>query len=117
MPDSMTASTTITAREGGIMTAEVGAITGEVEVVTSLEGEAVTTRVRYAGAEEWYTPEGLEPAAAPDVEDAHAQAVTALGTPAPVASAEDAHDPAPGTAERRDATDPAAGGFGAALDG
>lgn len=117
MTDHTTASTTITAREGGIMTAEVGTITGEVEVSTSLEGDAVATRVRYAGAEEWYTPEGLEPVAGPDVDAAHEHAVTALGSPAPNPAPEDANDPAPGTAERRNATDPAAGGFGAALDG
>lgn len=109
-------STTITAREGGIMTTEVGTITGEVEVATSREGDAIATKVRYAGADEWYTPEGQAPAGA-DVAAAHEQAVTALSTPAPTASAEDAHDPAPGTAPRQDATDPAAGGFGAALNG
>lgn len=111
-------STTITAREGGIMTTEVGAITGEVEVSTSLEDGSPRTRVRYAGAEEWYTPEGL-PADRDGavVASAHEQAVTALSTPAPTAPAVDATDPAPGTAPRRDATDPAAGGFGSALGG
>lgn len=109
-------STTITAREGGIMTVEVGTITGEVEVATSLEGDIASTKVRYAGADGWYTPEGLEPSGV-DVAAAHEQAVTTLSTPAPTASPEDATDSAPGTASRQDATDPAAGGFGSALGG
>lgn len=111
-----TRSSTITAREGGIMTTEAGTITGQVEVVSSLEGDASTTKVRYAGADEWYSPEGLATAGA-DLAAAHEQAVTALSTPAPTASTEDANDPAPGTAPRQDAADPAAGGFGSALNG
>lgn len=105
---------TITAREGGIMTVEVGTITGEVEVMTSAAGEGVTTSVRYTGANEWYTPEGLVPGGA-DLATAHVRAVEDLSSPAPVARTEDPTDPAPGTATRQDATDPLAGGFGSAL--
>lgn len=114
--NATTQSTRITAREGGISTTEVGTITGEVEVATSVSGDTVTTKVRYVGADEWYTPEGLEPTGA-DLAAAHEQAVAALSTPAPTQHAEDANDPAPGTAPRLDATDPAAGGFGSALNG
>ncbi|WP_157063260.1 hypothetical protein [Luteipulveratus mongoliensis] len=48
-------STTFTAPPGGIMTDEVGVVTGEVELSSQLTaaGQAVAT-VRYAGAEEWY---------------------------------------------------------------
>ena len=112
--------TTIDAREGGIMTTEVGTITGRVEVETALDGETPMTRVRYEGADEWYTPEGLTPPTAPDADLAtvHDAAVAELSTPAPSAARaeEDAADPAPGTAPRQDATDPAAGGFGSALN-
>ena len=44
---------------GGVMTEEVGAVTGDLEVLTRLlqEGSA-EVKVRYADAEEWYTVEG-----------------------------------------------------------
>jgi hypothetical protein len=39
----------------GVLTAEVGVITGELELRTSLaDGGALTLAVRYAGAAEWY---------------------------------------------------------------
>jgi hypothetical protein len=51
---SVVASTT-----GGVMTEEVGAVTGELEVATRpLAAEGVAVTVRYAEAEEWYTVEG-----------------------------------------------------------
>jgi hypothetical protein len=43
---------------GGVMTKEVGAITGELELVTRLESQGADISVRYAGAEECYTVEG-----------------------------------------------------------
>jgi hypothetical protein len=40
---------------GGVMTDEVGVITGELELLTNYADDgAVTALVRYAGAEEWY---------------------------------------------------------------
>ncbi|WP_049577053.1 hypothetical protein [Streptomyces sp. SBT349] len=50
---------TFTAPRGGVMTEEVGVITGELELHTDAgaDGELVM-RVRYAGADEWYTPGG-----------------------------------------------------------
>jgi hypothetical protein len=51
---SVVASTT-----GGVMTEEVGAVTGDLEVATRpLAAEGVEVTVGYAGAEEWYTVEG-----------------------------------------------------------
>ncbi|MGK5531225.1 hypothetical protein [Streptomyces sp. URMC 129] len=48
-----------TAPRGGVMTKEVGVITGELELHTSAGADgALHLRVRYAGADEWYTPEG-----------------------------------------------------------
>lgn len=49
---------TFTSTAGGVMTEEAGAITGELELQTTVEGGRLVIRVRYAGAEEWYTVEG-----------------------------------------------------------
>jgi hypothetical protein len=45
---------------GGVMTKEVGVITGELELHTTADPEdgTLTLRVRYAGAAEWYTVPG-----------------------------------------------------------
>lgn len=51
---SIIASTT-----GGVMTEEVGAITGDLEVATHLrEAEGAEVSVRYVGTDEWYTVQG-----------------------------------------------------------
>jgi hypothetical protein len=42
----------------GVMTEEAGAVTGDLEIATRAEGDALEVSVRYAGAEEWYTVEG-----------------------------------------------------------
>src|SRR5215217_3029559 len=53
------ARSTIDSTTGGVMTAEVGAITGELEVATrSLKEGLIEVAVRYTGAEEWYIVEG-----------------------------------------------------------
>jgi hypothetical protein len=65
---------------GGVMTEEVGAVTGELEFLTrpSEAGEeALEALVRYAGAEEWYTITGSPVAAGG--EDHHASHEAALG--------------------------------------
>ena len=50
---------TVVSTTGGVMTEEVGAVTGELEVATRhLAAEDITVTVRYAGADEWYTVEG-----------------------------------------------------------
>jgi hypothetical protein len=49
---------TFTSTTGGVMTREVGAITGELELSTRPAGGTLEVFVRYAGAEEWYTVEG-----------------------------------------------------------
>jgi hypothetical protein len=44
---------------GGVMTEEVGAVTGDLEVATRpLTEEGIEVTIRYVGAEEWYTVEG-----------------------------------------------------------
>jgi hypothetical protein len=49
---------TIMSTTGGVMTKEVGAVTGELEVVTRYRVEDIEVTVRYVGAEEWYTVKG-----------------------------------------------------------
>lgn len=47
------------APRGGVMTREVGVISGELELHTSAEPDGtLLLRVRYAGAAEWYTLDG-----------------------------------------------------------
>jgi hypothetical protein len=45
---------------GGVMTEEVGAITGELELLTRLtpDGDGIEAMVRYAGAQDLYTVSG-----------------------------------------------------------
>lgn len=49
---------TVASTTGGIMTQEVGAITGDLEIATHLLAESIEVMVRYAEAEEWYAVEG-----------------------------------------------------------
>lgn len=44
----------IIAPPGGVMTDEVGVVTGELTLATEVEGDRVVTlRVQYKGADEW----------------------------------------------------------------
>jgi hypothetical protein len=49
---------TIASTVGGVMTEEVGAVTGDLEVATRPRAEGIEVAVRYAGADEWYTIDG-----------------------------------------------------------
>jgi hypothetical protein len=49
---------TITSTTGGVMTGEVGAVTGELEVATRPRSGTIEVAVRYAGADEWYAVDG-----------------------------------------------------------
>ena len=52
-------STPFTAGQGGVMTEEVGVVTGDLELRTVSGGDGVVTaKVRYAGAAEWYRVRG-----------------------------------------------------------
>ena len=53
-------TTDITAGPGGVMTVEVGVVTGELTLRTDLSGGEVTVRVQYKGADEWYTVQGAK---------------------------------------------------------
>jgi hypothetical protein len=70
------------------MTKEVGAVTGELEVVTRHRAEGLEVVARYAGADEWYTVEGspIKPENASslplsELRDLHERVVRHLITP------------------------------------
>ncbi|MEV4171042.1 hypothetical protein [Nonomuraea sp. NPDC049709] len=67
MSGAETYESTVLAGPGGVMTDEVGVITGEVTVRTEVAGDQVTVRIQYLDADEWYEIEGslLGPAADP----------------------------------------------------
>jgi hypothetical protein len=52
--DSEVLRSVFTAPPGGVMTDEVGVITGDLELATERIGDEVRVWVRYAGADEWY---------------------------------------------------------------
>jgi hypothetical protein len=57
--DSKDAKTTdITAGPGGVMTDEVGVITGDLTLRSELAGTKLTLRVQYKEADEWYVVTG-----------------------------------------------------------
>lgn len=78
---SVFASTT-----GGVMTREVGAVTGDLELATTVEGDRLLARVRYAGANEWYEIEGspTRVGAACNPDETHRLIIEHLGRPGPV---------------------------------
>jgi hypothetical protein len=49
---------TFASTTGGVMTEEAGAVTGDLEIASRPEGDAVKVLIRYAGADEWYSVEG-----------------------------------------------------------
>ncbi|MET9914909.1 hypothetical protein ABZZ74_51065 [Streptomyces sp. NPDC006476] len=59
-PDTDTYTSTVTAGPGGAMTDEVGVITGDLTVTTTLTDDrhSVHVAVQYTGADEWYTLTG-----------------------------------------------------------
>ena len=75
---------------GGVMTVEAGAITGPLEISTRPTGGALEARVRYSGAEEWYTVEGspaaLETAGDLAPSELHERVVEHRGRPGQVVS-------------------------------
>lgn len=71
---------------GGVMTREAGAITGDLELATTMEDDRLLARVRYAGANEWYEVEGSPAPAGPiaDPDKAHRLLIEHLGRPGPI---------------------------------
>jgi hypothetical protein len=60
MSDAETLRSLFSSTAGGVMTEEVGAITGELELLTrpASDGSGTEALVRYAGAGEWYSVAG-----------------------------------------------------------
>jgi hypothetical protein len=76
-------STDLTAGQGGVMTDEVGVVTGDLTLRTELSGDQVTVHVQYKDADEWYAVTGAkatlkDPA---DLDAVHAVAVGILNRP------------------------------------
>jgi hypothetical protein len=81
MADTRTSD--FTAKPGGVMTDEVGAVTGDLTLRTEVDdGGRVTQRVQYREADEWYgvtgSPTRVE--AGQDIDTIHAQALRELGS-------------------------------------
>ena len=57
-PAAAAPTTDIVAGPGGVMTDEVGVVTGDLTVRTELSGSDVVVRVQYKDADEWYVITG-----------------------------------------------------------
>jgi hypothetical protein len=70
----------IVARQGGVMTDEVGAVTGDLTLRTELADDGtVRQRVQYVGADEWYEVTGSRTTLdGRSLDDIHAEAVKQL---------------------------------------
>lgn len=80
----MTSRTTdIVPGPGGVMTDEVGVVTGELTLRSELSGADLTLRVQYRDAEEWYDVTGGRAALADpaDLDAVHDLAVALLHRP------------------------------------
>ena len=73
-------TTNIVARKGGVMTDEVGAVTGDLTLRTELADDGtVRQRVQYVGADEWYEVTGARTTLdGRSLDEIHAQAVKEL---------------------------------------
>jgi hypothetical protein len=73
-------STDIVARKGGVMTDEVGAVTGDLTLRTELADDGtVRQRVQYVGADEWYEVTGARTTLdGRSLDEIHTQAVNEL---------------------------------------
>jgi hypothetical protein len=84
MSDANAKQSNLTAGPGGVMTDEVGVVTGDLTLRTELTGHTVVLRVQYKDAAEWYTvtkarADLKDPA---DLDAVHAIAVGLLVRPA-----------------------------------
>jgi hypothetical protein len=85
---------TFVSTTGGVMTDEVGAITGELELLTRVtpDGSGIEAMVRYAGAQDLYTVSGSPVHAVPEHPDqaehraTHERILESLITPGKVES-------------------------------
>jgi hypothetical protein len=82
--DGAQQTTDITTGPGGVMTDEVGVVTGELTLRSERDAkQAVTLRVQYKDADEWYTVTGgrCQLAAPEDLAAVHTIAVGLLNRP------------------------------------
>jgi hypothetical protein len=82
MAEALTAD--ITAGPGGVMTEEVGVVTGDLTVRTEYADGRVTVRVQYKDADEWYVVTGGTTPLADkaDLDSVHTIVVGLLNRPA-----------------------------------
>jgi hypothetical protein len=72
----------IVAGPGGVMTDEVGVVTGDLTLQSEMKDGAYVLKVQYKDAEEWYTVTGATTRARKDALNAlHALAVALLNRP------------------------------------
>ncbi|MGJ0118779.1 hypothetical protein ACQ7HM_06195 [Williamsia sp. MIQD14] len=73
----------VTAAPGGVMTDEVGVITGSVEIACRCDAGRGLARVRYQDAGEWYTiTDAAQPLSGPaELPDFHRSVVERCSTP------------------------------------
>jgi hypothetical protein len=81
--DAVSKTTDITAGPGGVMTREVGVITGDLTLRSEFSDGKVTLRVQYKDADEWYVVTGGEAALKDpaDLEAVHKIVVGLLNRP------------------------------------
>ena len=68
---------------GGVMTDEVGVVTGELTLRSSIDGKRVTMQLQYKDADEWYHVSGgrFVVTDVADLDVVHALAVSLLDRP------------------------------------
>ena len=76
-------TTDITAGPGGVMTDDVGVVTRDLTLRTSIEDGTAVVRVQYKGADEWYAVTGgkVKLADPSDVDAVHTIATGLLNRP------------------------------------
>jgi hypothetical protein len=80
---SETRTSDFTARPGGVMTDEVGAVTGDLTLRTEVDQDGrVVQQVQYREADEWYRVTGSPTSvqAGQDIDSIHAHALQELGS-------------------------------------
>jgi hypothetical protein len=70
-----------TSTTGGVLTDEVGAITGDLELLTRPTGSGIETQIRYAGARDRYTVTGSPMPTTDTHHKAHEAILKQLTTP------------------------------------
>jgi hypothetical protein len=73
----------LVARPGGVMTDEVGTVTGELTLRTEVNDSTVVQHVQYKDADEWYivTDSRRPLSAGEDIDAAHSKALATLAAP------------------------------------